>query len=336
MTQHHLRLLRPLASLAALCALAVTPAHADGRNPGSLLVFPVLQCEQGVDTLITVTNANPDLTGAAVRVHFVYVSGDAATLCQASNVYEVLTPQDTITVVGSLHLAHGYSKGYVYVHPVDSAGRAISYNHLIGDEIVFNGELTTDFAVHPFAFRAIPAQGLFTDLEAPAGDGVLDLNGLEYEQAPDTILIPRFMGQSSEYASDLVLLNLSGGARFTATVNYLIFNDNEIPMSATTSFQCWARVPLTQISSSVTNAFLSTTNDAPNEILGSNTRESGWILLQGSVAQVIPGGTSIPDPALLAVLIEKTGSKVGAELPFLQGTQPRGDLLPQGTTWDGD
>ncbi|MBK7874276.1 MAG: hypothetical protein IPJ77_00720 [Planctomycetes bacterium] len=327
--------LRPLVSLAASFVLGAAPALADGRNPGTLLVFPVLQCEQGVDTLITVTNANPDLTGAAVRVHFVYVSGDTPTLCQPTNAYELLTPQDTITVVASLHVAHGYSKGWVYVHAVDATGRAISYNHLIGDEIVFNGELTTDFAVHPFSFRAIPEQGLFTDLENP-GDNVLDLNGLEYEQAPDAILIPRFMGQSNDFQSDLVLLNLSGGARFTANVNLQIFNDNEIPMSATTAFQCWTRVPLVSISSSVTNSFLQGTTNAPNEIIGANSRESGWILLFGGTAQVVPGGTSIPDPAILAVLIEKTGLKVGAELPFLQGTQPRGDILPQGTTWDGD
>ncbi|MFO1010479.1 MAG: hypothetical protein U1F29_10495 [Planctomycetota bacterium] len=336
MTTRMLRQLRPLAVLALGAFLGAASAHADGRQPGSLLVFPVFQCERGVDTLITVTNANPDLTGAAVRVHFVYVSGDPSTLCEPSNRYEVLTPQDTISVIASLHVAHGYSQGWVYAHSVDSTGRAISYNHLIGDEVVINGELTTDFALAPFAFRAIPDQGLFTDLEAPAGDGVLDLNGLEYEQAPDTILIPRFMGQSNEYQSELVLLNLTGGARFTANVNYLVFNDNEVPLSATNSFQCWARVPLTQISGGVTNSFLQSTNDAANEIIGSNTRESGWILLQGVNAQVVPGGTLIPDPAILAVLIEKTGSKVGAELPFLQGTQPRGDILPQGTTWDGD
>lgn len=312
--------------------IAVATARGDGRNPGSLLVFPEFQSQNGQLTLITVSNPDTAVPATTVRVHYVYVSGDAATLCSPQDATETLTAQDTLTVVASLHQGQGFSQGYVYAYAVDALGRAISYDHLIGDQLVVDGSFALDYAVQPFSFRAIASEGMPTATDA---DDVLDLNDREYELAPDVILIPRFMGQSASFASELVMIGLSGGQQFTTTVDMLIFNDNEVALSAQKSFRCWTKLPLAQISGSFDAAFLANmTNDNPAEILGASAHESGWLRIQGIAATA--GVTTIVDPAILAVLVERTATSAGAELPFLQGTQPRGDLLPAGIAWDGD
>jgi hypothetical protein len=60
--------------------------------------------------------------------------------------------------------------------------------------------------------------------------------------------------------------------------------------------------------------------------------ETGWFQLDGLVANSV--STTIIDPAILAVLVERNGSNEGpysraSELPFLNGKQTNGDLLPQ-------
>lgn len=320
-----------LASVLLLLSAAAT-TRADGRNPGSLLVFPEFQSANGQLTLITVSNPDTAVPATTVRVHYVYVSGDAATLCSPQNATETLTPQDTLTVVASMHQGQGLAQGYVYAYAVDALGRAIAYDHLIGDALVVDGSFALDYAVQPFSFRATASEGMPT---AKDSDDVLDLNGEEYELAPDVILIPRFMGQSASFASALVLIGLSGGQQFTTTVDLLIFNDNEVALSAQKSFRCWAKLPLPEVSGSFDAAFLANmTNDSPAEILGASSHESGWLRIQGAVATA--GITTIADPAILALLVERTATSAGAELPFVQGRQPRGDLLPAGIAWDGD
>ena len=59
--------------LIRVCALSflglivvASAAKAEGRNPGSLLVFPEFDNSTGHHTLITLTNANHDTSGTAV------------------------------------------------------------------------------------------------------------------------------------------------------------------------------------------------------------------------------------------------------------------------------
>lgn len=320
---------RFLATFLGSIALAVS-AHADGRNPGSLIVFPEFRFGNGVDTIITITNTHPT---EGTTLHMNYVSGvPGATLCLIRDRTVQLRPLDTFTALVSAHNVGGAQQGYLYVY-AEGANGARSFNHLVGDSLAVDATLMSLYSVEPLPFTSPLALNASTDLDM---DGIRDLNGAEYEPAPDQILIPRFMGQSATYTSDLVLVALSGGRRFQTIVDFLAFNDNEEIFSAQYAFTCWDRAPLTVINGIFTRNFLSlATNQNPNEILGANTEESGWIWINGHVAS--SSTTDILDPAVLAVLVERSAAtKVGAALPFFKGTQLRGDLLPSGNGWDGD
>src|SRR5262249_10923632 len=162
---------------------------------------------------ITVTNQNADPVNGTVKVEYVYIN---AYNCQETNRTRTLTPNDTLTVLSSLDNPNA-TRGYVYVfakHP--TTGRAIKFDNLIGTSRVQGVGENDDYELAPFVFKAgaALADGANTDLDS---DGIRDLNGNEYEQAPDQILIPRFVGQkgganngkelAGNNASSLVLIN---------------------------------------------------------------------------------------------------------------------------------
>lgn len=312
-------LLRRACLLGGIACLGLT-AHADGLNPGSLLIYPEFDTTSSHNTLITVTNTSPTLT---VRVKYEYVS-PADPVCLMTDREATLSPNDTLTVLVSSHIGIN-RRGFLYLFAINAAGAAVSQNLLVGDDLVLDGTNALQYSINPLMFRALPPLNDLTDLDS---DGIRDLNGTEYEPAPGRILIPRFMGQSASHTSDLILIGLSGGGRFHTIADFVIFNDNEVAFSAQHEFPCWERTPLLAINGVFANGFLANSSgDAAAEILGQAAYESGWFLVQGTVAQ--SANTAISDPAILAVLIERTGARAGAELPFIQGRRSNGTLFPQ-------
>jgi hypothetical protein len=297
----------------------------DRTQPASLLLFPEFDNRQGQLTLLTVSNINRSYMEGSVRVEFRYIDG---TTCLETNRTELLSPNDTITVVTSVHSGNP-NRGYVYAYPVDSFGRPISFNFLIGSVIRLNGVDALDYDMNAFTWRAIPPWRQLTDLD---NDGIRDLNAFEYEPTPDVILIPRFMGQNVTTRGALILVALSGGVQFTTTIKLQIFNDNEDPFSSQYTFHCWEKVPLLTISNMFSNSLLHASDDAPEEVIGDPNTETGWIRLDGLLASSTT--TNIIDPAFLAVLIENRGAFSSADLPFELCTQTNGDLLP--TALNGD
>ncbi len=327
------RLIRVCALLFCILIAGARAVHAEGRNPGSLLVFPEFNNTTGHHTLITLTNSNRDPSGALIRVEIVFVNGvgPASTLCLETNSTVTLTPQDTLTFLVSA-LNPGAQQGYVYAFVKDVQGRAISFNWLIGDDLLLDGINNLDYSVEPYSFRAIPSFGMPTDVDH---DGIRDLNGVEYEMAPAKILVPRFLGQGGPYDSQLVLINLTGGAQFTALLDFLVYNDNEEVFSHQYQFRCWSKTSLSSISSVFTQSFLATfTNNDPAELIGMPQIETGWFEIDGNTAWSM--NTSFQDPAFLAFLVERTGPRSGAELAFDMGKQGNGDLLPLGLTGDSN
>ncbi|MBK7875160.1 MAG: hypothetical protein IPJ77_05335 [Planctomycetes bacterium] len=323
---------RAALSILGLAALA-TGVHANGRNPGSMLVFPEFTQGNGTDTILTITNTN-QTTG--VRVHLWYISGDTATLCQESNRVVNLGIRDTFTTLVSAQITVlGPTKGFVYAYAENAQGAPISFNHLAGDLLIVNGSLANQYSVEVLPFRSPKAEGETTRSDQ---DTILDMNDTEYEKAPAKVIVPRFMGQSATapFQSDLVLISLSGGRNFTTIVDFLAFNDNEEVFSAQHLFSCWKKTTLLNVNGIFSKTFLQNfTNDSPTEIRGSESNEAGFFTIDGNVAYSTT--VDILDPVVIAVLIEKSGTgEIGAELPFFQGTQLKGDLLPGGNTWDGD
>jgi hypothetical protein len=317
----------------AIASVATTSiATADSvRGFGSLLVYPVVDNTRADLTLLTITNHS---SSTSVIVEFVYIN---STNCLEFNRNRTLTPNDTLTVDARADSGAGSGgnsailNGYCYIFAKNAAGQPISFNNLSGAAVVLEGGLASSYAPDPIVYRAIPAQGATTNLD---GDMYRDLNGFEYEKTADEIHIPHFIaaGANEWYSSspELVLLSLTGGIAFQATVSFLIYNDNEEVFSAQHNFRCWRRSPLNSYSGMFNSSFIATTNDATNEAaLG---LETGWYRIDGhstSSNSSLPNG-SASDPALIAVHINRVsyGQTQNAWVvpSYGVGEQDNGDL----------
>lgn len=319
-------------ALAAVAFVGISN-RAVADEPGSLLVFPYFDNTRGELTVLTVANTNDDPTNAnaSVNVEFIYRNQEN---CLEFNRLRTLTPNDEITVITKYDNPN-MVKGYCYVFATSkTTGAAIKFDRLIGHEIILNSNNSNpDFASAPVVFKAgaALAEGANTDLN---GNGLRDLDGLEYAQAPDKLLFPRFIGQGDPFGwnSKLVLLNLTGGAQFQCIVDFLVYNDNEEVFSAQYQFQCWVSVSLDDISPLFDNDFLVTTNHSSSEVYngGHTFPEIGWFRVNGDTAYST--AVQFADPAVLGLLIERSDDSVvfqegGAELPFTIGTQNNGKLL---------
>lgn len=307
---------------AALCGMSLSSfASAGAPEAGSLLLYPCFDSNRGSLTLITVTNTNADFTqvgtllAGTVDVEFVYINKHD---CLEFNRTRRLTPNDTLTVRASDDNPN-QREGYVYVFAKSPlTGAAISWNWLIGISQV-DSAVGSAVDINPYVFKAIGAQGAATDANS---DGLRQLDGVEYEAAPDRILVPRFFGQGAGDDSKLVLINLTGGGRFTAIVDFLIYNDNEEVFSAQYDFQCWKKVDLDRINGAFDNVFLQSTNHNPLESV--TGVETGWFRMNGRLA--FSTADSENDPAILSALFEGYIGSTG-ELPFTVGTQTNGELV---------
>lgn len=301
------------------------------REAASLLLYPEFDNREGMVSFHTVTNTSP---GQSIQVKMEYVDGET---CQASDRSVLLTPNDTFTYITGAYFAdqvRGY--GYMYTQ-CGQTGPPVAFNYLIGNQLVMDGYDIVSYGVNAIAFRAIE------DPEAPFAycghretdhndNGIRDLDALEYDPVPDNILIPRFLGQSQDRQSHLILIALSGGKKFTTTLDFLIYNDNEEVFSSQHTFFCWERTPLLDVTNLFANSYLaSATNDDPDEVLGDPSVESGWIWINGAVASST--STDIEDPAFYAVLVESIGTseaaQMSSDLPFGYCSQTNGGLLPK-------
>jgi hypothetical protein len=320
-----LRLVRLPLRLLALTAFA-TLAQAEGNDPGSLLIFPEYDARPGALTFLTVTNTNADPVDGSVRVHFTYVNSET---CLKTEARETLTPRDTVTLLSHNQAPH-HSRGFCFAYADDmTTASPTDFDFLIGSAIILDGTTGSEYSINALIYEGQTGHGNPTNVD---GDSARDLDGLEYGMAPDKIAIPRFFGQtygaqgSGLPHAELVFVGMSG-TQYHTTVNILVFNDNEEVFSAEVNFNCWARLPLIDISALFSNDFiLNNTNHDSGEIFGWSAFEAGWLEIDGTTATT-PKQPIINDPAFLATLIE-VGRLSSAALPFTIGEQSNGSLLP--------
>lgn len=312
-----------LTGLTAIAGLGMaSEAVAGGRNAGSLLLYPEFDNRVGDVSVLTITNVSDE---NSVDVEFVYIGryglGENEVLCAEFNREEVLTPNDTLTLLTDVHNPQ-MEQGFVYAFARDGVANPVLHNGLIGNIMTFQGFSTSGASVE-YSINAVSYAGVDpTD----NGNGLRDLDGVEYEVSPGEIQIPRFFGQAGMFQSDLILIGLSGGAKFDTTVDFLIYNDNEEVFSSEHTFYCWDRIPLTDVSFVVENQFLKdSTNHDEGEVLGATHLESGWIRMWGAIASST--STDIADPAIYGVLVERIANYGGADLPWEAGSNPNGKLL---------
>jgi hypothetical protein len=324
-----------LALTGAAWAALGTGAIAGGADPGSLLVYPCYDNRGGAISVISVVNTNGDTSGDThgnIAVEFVYINGDT---CLEFNRTVLLTPKDSFTAVTKYHNPNA-DQGYVYAfakHPI--SGQAVAWDYLVGSMQVYTGLNQLGFETMPYVFKAgsrVRNGGPLDDL-TPTDmdhDGIRDLNGIEYEKAPDIIVVPSFIGNgnllSMNVTGELVVLGLTG-IRFTNLISFAIYNDNEEMFSAQLTFDCWDRFRLTDITNAFRDSFLQGSNNNPAETQGLN-EETGWYEMNGIVA--FTTAAQIQDPAFLAMQIQEIGifRSQSAERAFMIGRQSNGDLLP--------
>ena len=330
---------RALLGLLATAGFAGSAFATDGRNPASLLLYPEFDNRTGTATVITVTNVQVGEAAEDVSVEFVYRGrygrSNQDLDCLEFNTTEVLTPGDTFTALTSTPAGGGHnpnhSQGFLYVFAKNSQNIPIVHNWLTGNVMTVDGFTQFEFSINPVAYRGI-GDGMFTDRDM---DGNLDMDGCEYSTNPDEILIPRFFGQEqTNFYDELIMIGLSGGAAFETKLDFLIFNDNEEIFSSEHTFQCWERTPLTRISNLFENDFLKMwTNHDPLEMFGAPEIETGWIHIQGAVANSV--SHSIQDPSVYCVLVSRMDDNRGAsDLPFELGYRTNGELFPVGNNGD--
>lgn len=301
-----------IAALAVLPVLAVA-ARADLQQPGSLLVFPLVDGRVGTTCVLTLTNTNP-VAAQPLLVEVAFVSD-----CLQFNRTYMVPALDTEPVLVSTQFPFG-TQGYAYAFAKDALGLPVSANHLIGSALVLESATAKEFQYAAVSFASPLPAGTRTDVDE---DLRRDLDGVEYARSPEELLFPRFLGQSAAYGSELVLVNMTGGGDFQATVSLRVWNDNRMQFSVQHAFRCWSRVRLNAISGLFDNSFLvATPNDSTESAFG---RETGWFLVDGLSAKA--GVQVLNDPAILGILLEPAFLS-SAMLPFARGTQGNGVLEP--------
>ena len=189
----------PKIALLGLATLGVAAsALANGRNPGSLLVYPEFDNRSSHLTLLTVTNTHTgeELNGSdgSTRVEFVdigrYGLADNQIPCLETNRTAELTANDTLTLLTSFHNPN-HTQGFVYVFAKDAQGRASAFNFLIGNVVTMESIDQLEYSMNPIAFKGFGGANGATDADS---DGIRDLDGVEYEQVPDEVYIPMKRG----------------------------------------------------------------------------------------------------------------------------------------------
>jgi hypothetical protein len=309
-----------LTALTALAGISMAgSAMADGRAPGSLLLYPEFDNREGTVTVLTITNTATDV--GDVQVEFVYIGRYGEShhdiQCEEFNRTEVLTDNDTLTLLTEVHNPQ-QEQGFVYAFARETVATPIVHNWLIGNVMTVDGLDAFEYSINPVSY-----EGFAGDLN---GNGLRDLDGSEYEESADELLFPRFLGQGEMRKSELILIGLTGGARFETTVDFLIYNDNEEVFSSEYTFQCWERVKLKDISGIFENDFLADwTNNDPQELYGAPMIETGWFRMDGALASST--STTLAEPAVYGVLVEKIGNRGAADLPFESGLNDSGKLF---------
>ncbi len=283
---------RALVSAVLWAFVALSPAHADGRTPGSVLVYTMHRSSPMTFTALSVTNtdlrsAGFGTVGGTTQIHWEYMNVLANPAsrfmpldCSVQNRVEVLTPGDTRAVLARCHNATTNREGYAVVtarNPT-KVDEPWSHNELIGSEIVVNA-LKGFYALNAAPFESIQPKGQRTDID---NDGQLDFDGIEYEGVPDD-LYGEFVALAG---SSLTLLNLSGGTAFTANITMDLFNDAEMPMSVSFGFRCWFEEALEDISIMFSEAYLKSVPNDPTELDldcdNDDDAETGWFRIRGN------------------------------------------------------
>lgn len=296
------------AALLALAALMPTAAAGDG-NPGSVLLYPYYDTTTDI-VFFSITNVAQDKQ----TVRLVFIDEDD---CAPKEMIVKLTGYDTFTFYVSAMLGVDH-RGFMYAHVIDkSSSNELHSDALVGQAVVIGPPITQgdllNYTINAAAYKGINVKP----------DGLIHLDGTEYEAAPAEVYIPRFFGQFESgtkelFTSRIALINLTGGQHFETTARVYIYNDNEVVFSDMVKFGCFEIMPLTDVSMVTRNSFLLSTSHDLGEPFGfAGVVETGWMRIKGDYALNPDNGVVIENPSILGFVVERMGyTAYGADLPF--------------------
>lgn len=307
-----------LLSVAALVAASLAPnVLANGRKPGSALVYPIqISDPSGFFTIVSVTNTNlapttPITNGGGTNVHYEYVNTVwdpnfplIPSSCAISNVVEYLTGADTLSVLTFCHNPL-FNRGYLVISAENPDLFDIPWKHdyLIGSEFVLNAfGGAYELNAIPFVAGAAVAEHADTDKNK---NGRLDFDGAEYEPVPDRLYADSIL---TNLFPSLTLINLTGGVSARNSVHLDVWNDNEFQTSVDFVMGCWFEQPLARIHFWFNPQWLAlnTTNDDPSELDLSCDNvedwETTWFRIQSTRVATFGGTTISTDGALLGAI----------------------------------
>jgi hypothetical protein len=335
-------------SAIALAAMAFAPSsYADGRTPGSVLIYPIHRSGTGPTeggtqffTIMSVTNSNLSPTGGTTDIHIEFVNTvpnpdnpHKPLHCHVNDLVKTLTPADTLSLLTTC-VNGSNENGYMVVSALDPDLflTAWSFNHLMGSEVVITGG-GASYALNAMPFDALADEGDATDDPNGTGDGdgQLDFDGSEYEGVPDELYIDSNLAVLN---LSMAVINLTGGSDFIANLKFDAWNDFEQQLSATFAFKCWTEVQLREIGNIFDENFLANnTLTDPRELDvncdGVEDFQTSWARIKGTNASA-PAQT-ILNPAIVAAITGgSNGFFAGRLLWESKAKQFNGDFFKQG------
>ncbi len=281
-------ILRQLAPVFVLGAalLSALPANAQPlqMQPGSALVFPLVDNRPGNGTMISVTNLLDDdrqCSGRGARkgdvlLSYVFVNG---TTMQSFERFEYLTPGDTLSVLADV-LVPELEVGYLVVMAYDAAdsARAIQYDYLLGGAIIAQAGPNFMFSYTPYAFEgrpiretSDPCNPIRTDID---NDGTPDFDGAEYSKFPREVVIESFIEERGIFGNTLTLLTTCAPDH-TAEIRSVLRNNEGTRYYDIFEFSSWWTGSLSEVSN-----FASSLRGNEYE-LGYRDIETGWASFRG-------------------------------------------------------
>jgi hypothetical protein len=272
---------------ALLLGSAIDLRASDLNEVGALLVYPAIVAVPGTETLVTITNAGPEL----VLAHFNYINGDdgpeSEGYCAECNFQLELTGNDTETLVvrrdsgsggtvlvaedSGLEFSCPFPYGMLVVTQEDGTlfpWNTLTHNVLLGEQVLVDHEAGSAYSI-----PAIPFQGGTTDADFRN----YDFDDQEYSKLPRVVaadfLAPRSDGSSSAV---LTLFTLGFERQFPPLTDCSVigFDAEEHPFSSSFQFGCWKVTDLCSISPEFCYPNLGLFDENP-EGIGPNTH--GWM-----------------------------------------------------------
>lgn len=242
---------RPIATLPVVpsnpLAVAITGAPPAQKLPSAFLIYPLIRASQTQQTLIEMMN----LSSATVSVHCTYTTvfiSSQVTSCGETDFFVTLTAQQPLawkattgmTGNGNRVAPPFFGEGTLKCVVQARSNDLTAHNALQGRAILSQTGQTVGYDAS--AFRRL-SPGPF--------NGIIEMDGVTYEQCPDRLHFNALSSQSGS-DSELILVpcsdDLENGQPGSTTIQYAVINEFEQQFSASTPVKCFDRRNFSSIS----------------------------------------------------------------------------------------